>query len=788
MKTRRILIPVFGFVAAAVLAIAGGWFALGNVANAQTSPAVPANVQVDQGTAIGQAVVSWDAVAGATGYTVRWVDLDAAWAAYDADGRWSHLIESEIVQASGNDRQSLSIPNLKTNTTRGHGFAVRTLRNGDESAWSDWEIVRLTAEVDFEAAVEVLAAALALTREADALVAIASERTHIGMTRTSLGATAQQIAAHGQALDAQVGILEASGHAEQVGRIRAQVSALVINSGRIQRARQDLLRLLGAQASETVKLVTANQATLFPRSVESSDGEFGALMDADSVSEADRLRYSHLQSLAANVPSAHTLLLVAGRLQDPVVVARNQEAYESVAEIIRRDIEYLQVEDNGGPNLHPRVLTLANDLLAAGEDYFNRLEERLELTAVEDGRIEANAATLDRLVCEIDRLTDAVQGMSAEPCPMPESDGGTPGVTTDTITFGQSAALTGPSAALGQGMKLGIEAAFEEANAAAGVGEPKLELTTKDDAYESDRAFTATRQLIDDEQVFALIGAVGTPTSRAALPLAEEAEVPFIAPFTGAQLLRDEELSQVLNLRASYHQETEAMVEHLEGLGVTRVAVLYQNDSYGLDGLTGVRQALDARNMQLVAHWYYRRNTEAVNSAVFRIADADPAPQAVIIIGASDPAAEAIKLLRERLGSGTIFMNVSFVGSDSLTAKLAADAQSLDNVFFTQVVPLPDDESQKIVQEYRAALSAYDATAEPGFISFEGYLAGRLAIEGLERCGAAVTRQCFMDAVHNDGTIDLGGFELMFGPTDNQGSDKVILTQIDDNGQYSVVE
>ena len=101
MKTRRILIPVFGFVAAAVLAVAGGWFALGNVVDAQTDLPAPANVRAVQGTAIGQAVVSWDAVAGATGYVVRWVDLDEAWAAYEDNGRWGHLIESRDVDASG---------------------------------------------------------------------------------------------------------------------------------------------------------------------------------------------------------------------------------------------------------------------------------------------------------------------------------------------------------------------------------------------------------------------------------------------------------------------------------------------------------------------------------------------------------------------------------------------------------------------------------------------------------------------------------------------------------------
>ena len=779
MKTRRILIPVLGFVAAAALAVAGGWFALGNVADAQTDLAAPTNVRAVQGPGIGEAIVSWDAVDGATGYTVQWVDLDRAWAAYEDNGRWAHLIEPVDVDAS---KQSETIGNLLANPARGYAFRVRSRQDGVTSAPSDWVILRLTVEVDFEAAVEILAAALDLTREADALVAIGSERTHVGMTKASLLATAQQIAAHRQAMNAQVGILEASGHDEQVGRIRTQVNALVVNSGQIQQARPALLELLGDQVTATLKLVTANQATLFPRSVESLDGEFGALMDAGSLSEADRLRYSHLKNLAATVPSAHTLLLVAGRLQDPVVVARNQEAYESVAEIIRRDIEYL--EGNRGLNLNPMVLPSAKNLLDAGEDYFNRLEERLELTAVENDRIAANAATLDRLVCEIDRLTDAVQGRSAEPCPMPEPDGGTPGVTTDTITFGQSAALTGPSAPLGQGMQLGIKAAFKEAG---GVGGRELQLTTKDDGYESDRAFTATRQLIDDEQVFALIGAVGTPTSRAALPLAEDAEVPFIAPFTGAQLLRDEELSQVLNLRASYRQETDRMLEYLAGQGVTRVAVLYQNDSYGIDGLRGVQQELEGGNIDLVAHWYYRRNTEAVKSAVFRIANADPAPQAVIIIGASDPAAEAIKLLRENLGANTIFMNVSFVGSDALDAQLQDDGQSRDNVFFTQVVPLPGDTSDPLIAKYRAALAAVNPNADPGFVSLEGYLAGRLAIYGLETCGQNVTRACFLNAVQSAGSFNLDGFQLMFGSGDNQGSDRVFLTEMDENGEYQVV-
>ena len=163
----------------------------------------------------------------------------------------------------------------------------------------------------------------------------------------------------------------------------------------------------------------------------------------------------------------------------------------------------------------------------------------------------------------------------------------------DRILFGQSAAFSGPAQALGQGMRLGIQAAFHEQNQAGGVHGRMLELTTLDDQYEPHLAYGNTLNLINRERVFALIGEVGTPTSRSASPLANAEDVPFIAPFTGAGFLREAELENVVNLRASYHQEAEEMVARLtEDLGITRVAVMYQNDSYGQSGLDGVVDAL----------------------------------------------------------------------------------------------------------------------------------------------------------------------------------------------------
>ena len=358
---------------------------------------------------------------------------------------------------------------------------------------------------------------------------------------------------------------------------------------------------------------------------------------------------------------------------------------------------------------------------------------------------------------------------------------GNPGIFDDRILFGQSAAFSGPAQALGHGMRLGIQTAFHEQNQAGGVHGRMLELTTLDDQYEPHLAYSNTLNLINRERVFALIGEVGTPTSRSASPLANTEDVPFIAPFTGAGFLREADLENVVNLRASYHQEAEEMVARLtEDLGITRVAVMYQNDSYGQSGLDGVVDALRQRGLEPVASWYYQRNSDAVKAAVFNIVEANP--EAIIMIGAYAPVAKAITVAREDIDP--IFMAVSFVGSNALAQELGPDGAG---VYVTQVVPLPDDTNVPAVAAYRAALKAFDANAVPGFVSLEGYLAGRLAIVGLEKCGRDVSRECFLDVLRNSGTIDLNGLTLQYGPGDNQGSDAVFVTVIGDDGNYHLV-
>ncbi|WP_298816908.1 ABC transporter substrate-binding protein [uncultured Roseibium sp.] len=357
------------------------------------------------------------------------------------------------------------------------------------------------------------------------------------------------------------------------------------------------------------------------------------------------------------------------------------------------------------------------------------------------------------------------------------------GVSDAKILFGQAAALEGPAGALGTGMKLGIEAAFAEANAAGGVHGRMIELVSMDDGYEPDRSIAAVNKLINDNKVFSLIGPVGTPTSKATQPIATAAKVPFVGPFTGAGFLRDPAHGNIVNVRATYGAETEAWIEHLNGaLGLDKIAILYQDDGFGRVGLAGVQAALEKRGLELVAEGTYQRNTTAVKSALLEIRKAKP--QAVVMVGAYKPIAEFIKLAK-KVKLDAEFVNISFVGSKALSAELG-DAG--EGVIISQVVPFPWDVTVPLVKEYQAALKAKDASAEPGFVSLEGYIVGRLAVMGLEKAGKDVTREGFLDAFWSTGAFDMGGVTLTFGADDNQGMDDVFLTTIQKDGSFAPID
>ena len=376
-----------------------------------------------------------------------------------------------------------------------------------------------------------------------------------------------------------------------------------------------------------------------------------------------------------------------------------------------------------------------------------------------------------------------------QPSPTPEAGGpaSNRGVFDDRVVFGQSAAFSGPAQELGLNMQLGILSAFHEVNQAGGVSGRQLELEFADDAYEPEAAIANTLQLINENEVFALIGAVGTPTSRSATPVAEDAGVPYMTPFTGAEFLRDPNWEYVMNLRSSYYQETEEMVARLtEDLGVTRIAVMYQDDSFGRAGYNGVLLALERRLLEPVSIGLYTRNTTAVKAGLLDLQQGNP--EAVIVIGAYEPVAALIAWAR-LIDMDSIFMTVSFVGSNALAEDLASKGVDVSaGVYVTQVVPFPTDDSLPVTAAYLDALDAYSPGAVPGFVSFEGYLAGRLAIEGLKGCGSDVSRACCLDSLRSRDIVDIDGFELRYGEGDNQGSDSVFLTRIGANYGYHPVD
>jgi ABC-type branched-subunit amino acid transport system substrate-binding protein len=351
------------------------------------------------------------------------------------------------------------------------------------------------------------------------------------------------------------------------------------------------------------------------------------------------------------------------------------------------------------------------------------------------------------------------------------------GVNESQIVLGQSAALTGPAQDLGKDMRTGAMLYFNYVNANGGVHGRKIVLKTLDDGYEPARAAANTKKLINDEKVFALFGYVGTPTSQASLPIFTEARVPFVGAFTGAELLRHPVNPYIFNVRASYFDETEAIVQHLTAVSIDNIAIFYQNDAYGQAGLAGVERALKKRNMKLSASATVERNTVDVAKAVATIKQANP--QAVIMISAYKSCAAFIREMKKQ-GQNPTFWNVSFVGSKALAKELGPDGRGVE---ISQVVPFPWDISVPVVREYRKLLQEEKA-GEPGFGTLEGFIAAKVMVEGLRRAGKKLDREGFVRAMDTLGNYDAGGFKVSYAPDNRSGSQFVDLTIISKDEKF----
>jgi len=341
------------------------------------------------------------------------------------------------------------------------------------------------------------------------------------------------------------------------------------------------------------------------------------------------------------------------------------------------------------------------------------------------------------------------------------------------IVLGQSAPLTGPAAQLGLQFQRGARLMIDRLNARGGVNGRTLELVSLDDGYEPERCKANTERLISQD-VFALFGYIGTPTSLAALPLATAAKVPFLAPFTGAQALREPFNRYVFHVRASYFDETAKIVNQLFAIGMKKIAVFHQNDSYGQAGLTGVTRALEKLNSRPASTGTVERNSVDVAAAVKAIVPAQP--EAIVQISAYKSCAAFIREAR-KAGFGGQFCNVSFVGTQALANELGADARG---VVVSQVMPYPFAPVSPLSGEFLQAISGSSFDVEANYSSIEGFVGAKVFAEGLRRAGPNPNREGLVAGLESLREFDLGGFFVDFSPKKHVGSafvDMTILTQ-----------
>ncbi|MBB5192864.1 ABC-type branched-subunit amino acid transport system substrate-binding protein [Silvimonas terrae] len=352
-----------------------------------------------------------------------------------------------------------------------------------------------------------------------------------------------------------------------------------------------------------------------------------------------------------------------------------------------------------------------------------------------------------------------------------------PGITENEIVLGQSAALSGPAAELGKGVNRGAKAYFDYVNAHGGVNGRKIKLIALDDGYEPDRAAANTQKLIKEQQVFALFGYVGTPTSNASLPLINQNSVPFIAPFTGADSLRNPLNKNIFNVRAGYRDEAAEIAEGMKKMGMSTINIFYQNDAYGQAGLKAMQEASLKYGIKINATATVQRNSVDVAKAVDELVVKSPA-NAVFMVTAYKSSAAFITAARSRNYIGP-FYNVSFVGTEALVHELKNDGSG---VIVSQVMPTPYNPTRPITIDYVKALSAAGIN-DVDYPSLEGYIGARVLVEGLKRAGKGLTREKLVSALESLGDYDLGGYRVKFSPTNHNGSTYVDLTVVDHDGR-----
>ncbi|MDD3467278.1 MAG: ABC transporter substrate-binding protein [Campylobacterales bacterium] len=341
-----------------------------------------------------------------------------------------------------------------------------------------------------------------------------------------------------------------------------------------------------------------------------------------------------------------------------------------------------------------------------------------------------------------------------------------------TIKLGQTCPLSGSSAALGIEMMQGANTYFEYINKQGGINGKKIELISYDDKYEPQIATQNAYTLIKQQKVVALFANVGTPTAKHVLPMAIEENVPFITPFTGAKLLREPFNPLVINLRASYEEELRALVNYLVTTKkVDKIAVFYQNDSFGTEGVYGAKKALAQKGLKPISSGSYNRNTLSVQNAIYEISLKKP--EAIIMIAPYEPSAEFVKKARENYGlRDTIFCATSFAGSKNLEKELK---NKMKNIIVSQVLPNPEKSIRLSIQLYRQMYKKSYPNSEYSYVSLEGFLSAMLTVKALQNA-KSLNSKAIIEAFEKLPMDALDGFEISLSKDNHQALSEIFIT------------
>lgn len=347
-----------------------------------------------------------------------------------------------------------------------------------------------------------------------------------------------------------------------------------------------------------------------------------------------------------------------------------------------------------------------------------------------------------------------------------------------TVRVCQSTALSGPLGDLGQAMHQGARACFAGINAQGGIHGRKIELVTEDDGYDVKRAMANAEGFLADKNAFALFNCMGTPMIEAMLPKVIESGVPFFAPFTGALLARPKNARNVFNIRASYPDEAEQLVQHLATIGIKRIAIAYQNNAFGKEVYEGARVAMEKHKITGATTVTVENNGSDAASAAAKLVAANP--EAVLVGLAGKPTIDFVKAIRQQR-RGLPLYALSIMGSAATLKALGDDATG---IAVSQVVPLPGNTVVPVVREFQQAWKAAGVTLEPSHLALEGYINARVLAEALKRTGRNLTRAAFIDSTWGIKRLDLGGFEISFPEPGRNASRFVELTMVGRDGRF----